>query len=161
MSNKAGHTGSRIAKVSFLLWGSPWGSLIRLSCSGFHILPLSKLNHQHISLQRPAQKPAIPFWQAVLEMKLLEMLKPAPSSHLFGPVGHILAGPGVRPRGRQGQAANFIHVWAKASPNGPPFTFSLHCSNNFTEFFHEAGSHLIGYLRGEWLSAPPPTLKVF
>ena len=69
------HIGSRIAKVSFLLQQSPWGYWIRLSCSRFHILPLSKLNQEHVSSQRSTQKPAIPFWQAVLEMELLEILK--------------------------------------------------------------------------------------
>lgn len=123
-------TGSRIAKASFLLWQSPWGRWIRLSCAGFHILPLSKLNHEHISSQRPAQKPALPFWQAMLKVELLEMLKaclPQPS---------VLAGPAATTTtggpwglgsgwGSRVMVANFIHVGAKSSPNGLLATFSL------------------------------------
>ena len=124
------HIGSRIAKVSFLLQQSPWGYWIWLSCSRFHILPLSKLNQEHISSQRSTQKPAIPFWQAVLEMELLEILKACllqPSAFGWSSCVHGRGGDGTT-------VANFIHVWAKQNPDRLLSTFSLFCSVTWCVF---------------------------
>lgn len=64
----------------------------------------------HISSPRPAQKPALAFWQAMLEMELLEMLKACllQPSVLVGPAASVAA-PGVGDGGRT-VVANFIHV---------------------------------------------------
>lgn len=105
------HIGSRIAKVSFLLRWSPGGHRIRLSCSGFHILSLSKLNQEHISSRRPPQKPAIPFWQAVPEMELLETLKACLSQP------SVLAGPAAT-TGGPGSAGGAARPGGKFHPRG-------------------------------------------
>lgn len=84
----------------------------------------------HISSPRPAQKAAIAFWQAVLEMELLEMLKACllQPSVLAGPAAST-AGPGGGEWGwgwgSRALVANLIHVWAKATPHGPLSTLSL------------------------------------
>lgn len=147
------HIGSRIAKVSFLLWRSPWGHWIWLSCSGFHILPLSKLNQEHISSQRPTQKPAIPFWQAMLEMELLEMLKACllqPS--VFGWSSCVHGG-----GGGQGCGGKFHPCVSQIESKCTPFNIFSLLLNNLMYFFPEAASNCIGYLNGEsgYLTFPP------
>lgn len=164
MSNKGGHTGSRIAKVSFLLRGSPWGNLIRLSCSGFHILPLSKLNHQHISSQRPAQKPACyTFLASSASNGTFRNAKSLPPPALCLGLGD---NPGwACGGGREGdraRVAGFIHMWAESSPNGLCSRFlSFVQSLNGILPWSRQSSYWV-FARKERLSAPsnPPTLKV-
>lgn len=103
------HIGSRIAKVSFLLWWSPGGRRIWLSCSGFHILPLSKLNREHISSQGLHKSLLYPFGKAMFEMELSGMLKACllQPSVLAGPAA-TMGGPwGRQGAGKQGHCGKF------------------------------------------------------